>query len=180
MPKYACGIAKKRLKNGYEPAKIAAITDNFTLNGLRNNSKHAAASVKPNANSNASRTLTLPEVNGRFAVRSTCRSNSRSAKSFTTQPAERIKIVPSTNTTTNLNGGQPPAAHHNPHSVGQSNNKIPIGLSKRVNCTYKRKRSTTHPSISKITQPSARTIIARRASHFHAPPAPAHDTPPRG
>jgi hypothetical protein len=60
---------------------------------------------------------------------------------LTAQPAERISTVPSKNISTMYQAGRPAPAIHTPHNVGQSNNRIPIGLFKRVSCKYSNSRS---------------------------------------
>ena len=84
-----------------------------------------SASAAPSVS--ASRTLTRPLVTGRCAVRLTWRSKSRSATSFTQQPALRITMVPATNTTSRCQPGKPSAAIHSADSVGHSSSSQPAG-----------------------------------------------------
>jgi hypothetical protein len=73
-----------------------------------------------------------PLVSGRSAVRLTCRSKSRSAKSLIAQPAERISTVPIVKIATSDHSGFPSDASHSATSVGQSRSRLPIGLSRRI------------------------------------------------
>jgi len=77
-----------------------------------------------------------PLVTGRCAVRRTCRSNSRSATSLLQQPALRIKMVPSTNTASKCQPGQPPAASHSADRLGQSSSNQPAGRFQRIRSKY--------------------------------------------
>jgi hypothetical protein len=96
-------------------------------------STSANASVAQNAATpSASFVEILPLVSTRSRVRATWRSKSRSAKSFTAQPADRIRKVPSTNTSRTDAGGKPSAAIQSAHSVGQSSSSVPMGLSQRI------------------------------------------------
>ena len=73
-----------------------------------------------------------PEVTGRWAVRLTCLSNSRSATSLTQQPALRIRKVPNTNTPSKCQPGKPPLANHKALRVGHSSSSQPAGRLKRI------------------------------------------------
>ena len=77
--------------------------------------------------------LTSPVANGRDLVLSTSPSKFRSAKSFITHPALRMIKVPKMKIITKSSGGWPCDAIHKAVSVGQSNNKEPMGLSIRIN-----------------------------------------------
>ncbi len=96
--------------------------------------KAASASTAPTAR--ASRTPTSPVVTGRLAVRLTWRSNSRSATSLTQQPAERMRMVPATNTASRCQPGKPPAASHSALSVGHSSTSQPAGRLQRIRSRY--------------------------------------------
>ena len=80
-------------------------------------------------NSIASLEVISPVAKGLSAVRLTCLSSFWSARSFTTQPAERVSSVPSENTIRRCNDGMPPAAIQSAASVGQSNSRDPMGRS---------------------------------------------------
>ena len=76
------------------------------------------------------------------AVRSTWRSNSRSATSLTQQPALRIRTVPSTNTASRCQPGKPSAAIHSADSVGHSSSSQPAGRFQRIRSRYSARRFT--------------------------------------
>ena len=80
----------------------------------------------------ASRAVTALRANGRFCVRATWRSKSWSAQSLATQPALRIRNVPSVNRITVVSGGLPADAIQMAHRVGQSSSNVPMGLSARI------------------------------------------------
>ncbi len=73
-----------------------------------------------------------PAASGRCAVRFTCASNVRSAQSLIAQPAERIRTVPTKNTSSSDRRGLPPAAIQSADAVGHSSSSEPIGLSRRI------------------------------------------------
>ena len=56
--------------------------------------------------------------------------------SFITQPAERISIVPRENMKVSSIDGIPSLAMTRAAKVGQSSNKVPTGLSKRISMRY--------------------------------------------
>ena len=56
--------------------------------------------------------------------------------SFITQPAERISIVPRENIKVSSIDGIPSLAMTRAAKVGQSSNKVPTGLSKRISMRY--------------------------------------------
>tara|TARA_B100001109_G_scaffold227821_1_gene202691 strand:- start:590 stop:832 length:243 start_codon:yes stop_codon:yes gene_type:complete len=56
--------------------------------------------------------------------------------SFITQPAERISTVPRENMKVSSIDGIPSLAMTRAAKVGQSNNKAPTGLSKRISMRY--------------------------------------------
>ena len=84
-------------------------------------------------------------------MRATLRSMSRSHRSFTTQPAERITTAPTANSTTSRIAsttlGRPSRI---PHSPGRNSSQAPIGRSSRASSAYGRQ-----PIGSRATQPSA-------------------------
>ena len=90
------------------------------------------ASAKPAATASASHGAITRCASGRCAVRWTCGSKSRSAQSLKAQPAQRITIVPMTNTSTSAPVGSPEAAIHSAVSVGHSSSRMPMGLSRRT------------------------------------------------
>ena len=71
MPRYACGIAKKRLVNGYVPATNSATTDSSFVSVLSGRISRNATSESAAASATASHALILPDVIGRFSVRFT-------------------------------------------------------------------------------------------------------------
>src|SRR5262249_17782572 len=89
----------------------------------------------------ASRTVTFPQAKGRSRVRRTCPSKWRSAKSFMTQPAERIKKTPAIKIKNRLEDGMPAPAKHKAHKQGHNSKRMPIGLLRRIKETYWFKRS---------------------------------------
>jgi len=97
---------------------------------VHTNKKARSANTAPSAK--ASLTLKAPRVTGRWAVRLTWRSNSRSATSLKQQPAERIKIVPSTKTPSKCQPGQPPLANHKAESDGHKRRSQPAGRFQRM------------------------------------------------
>ena len=66
-----------------------------------------------------------PLVSGRWAVRSTWRSKSLSAKSLTAQPALRIRMVPAVKTASRCQPGKPCAAIHKAIRVGHKSSSQP-------------------------------------------------------
>jgi hypothetical protein len=50
-----------------------------------------------------------------------------------TQPAERVSHTPAVKMMSVPSGGTPSAASHSAHQVGQSNSRMPIGRSPRIN-----------------------------------------------
>ena len=102
----------------------------------RPNDTMASAAPRPRA----SLTDTCPVVTGRCAVRLTCLSKSRSATSFTQQPALRMRMVPSTNTMSRCQPGKPSAAIHSALSVGHRHTNQPAGRSQRMRSRYRPKR----------------------------------------
>ena len=73
-----------------------------------------------------------PDAIGRSRVRSTYGSMLRSAKSFSTHPAERMTTTPMTKIANRCWSGRPCPASHSAHNVGHSRSQIPIGLSSRI------------------------------------------------
>jgi hypothetical protein len=71
MPRYACGIAKKRFMNGYEPATNSATTDSSFVSVLSGRISRNATNDSTAAIATASHARILPEVSGRSAVRFT-------------------------------------------------------------------------------------------------------------
>jgi len=92
--------------------------------------KASKASTAPTAS--ASFTPTAPRVTGRWAVRLTWRSKSRSATSLAQQPALRMRMVPTTNTASRCQPGKPSAAIHSALSVGHSSSSQPAGRFQRI------------------------------------------------
>ena len=78
-------------------------------------------------------TLTCPLAMGRVAVRATMRSKSRSARSFTTQPAPRITRAPTPNKVMNHKLGALSEAMAVLHQHGINKSHVPIGRSARAN-----------------------------------------------
>src|SRR3989344_1651305 len=97
-----------------------------------------SASTAPRLN--ASFTDTAPVVTGLCAVRLTCLSKSRSATSFTQQPALRMRKVPSTNTTSRCQPGKPSAAIHSADNVGHRHTSQPAGRSQGIRSRESEKR----------------------------------------
>ena len=64
----------------------------------------------------------------------------RLAKSFTQQPALRMRMVPSTNTMSRCQPGKPSAAIHSALSVGHRHTSQPAGRSQRMRSRYRPKR----------------------------------------
>jgi hypothetical protein len=87
-------------------AIASATTDQATVTGLVVSTSPNAASASTAPTASASALDTAPLVTGRCAVRLTWRSNSRSATSFTQQPALRIRMVPSVNTSQQVPAGE--------------------------------------------------------------------------
>ena len=83
---------------------------------------------------------TAPRASGRLAVRRTCGSNSRSAKSLITQPAERITNVPIRKITKIRSSGRPWAEIHRAQRQGHSSSQMPIGRSSRIRRAYSTRR----------------------------------------
>mmetsp|Transcript_33908 Transcript_33908/g.79383 ORF Transcript_33908/g.79383 Transcript_33908/m.79383 type:complete len:402 (+) Transcript_33908:1753-2958(+) len=108
--------------------------------GLVVSTRPKASSASAAPSSRASLADTAPVVTGRWAVRLTWRSKSRSATSLTQQPAERISTVPSVNTASRCQPGKPSAAIHSADSVGQSSSSQPAGRSQRMSCRYRLNR----------------------------------------
>ncbi len=73
-----------------------------------------------------------PDTSGRLRVRRTLLSKFWSEMSLKQHPADLHKIAPNVNVKTILISGWPPAANHSAVSVGHSNSRVPVGLSKRV------------------------------------------------
>lgn len=71
MPRYACGIAKKRFVKGYVPATKSANTESSFVSVLSGRMSRNATSESAAASATASHALILPEVIGRSAVRFT-------------------------------------------------------------------------------------------------------------
>src|SRR5262245_30719333 len=100
--------------------------------------KASSASTAPSAS--ASFVPSAPLVTGRWAVRLTCLSKSRSATSLTAQPALRMRKVPSTNTASRCQPGKPPAAIHKAARLGHSSRYVPAGRSQRIRLRYSASR----------------------------------------
>jgi hypothetical protein len=98
-----------------------------TVSVFRVSTSPNAISIRAANNSSASTGATSPVASGRSAVRATCGSIFRSAKSLITQPAARTTIVPSTRIRKTLGSGRPSDAIHSAHNVGHSSNQMPIG-----------------------------------------------------
>ena len=123
--------------NGYEVASTTATNEKSNVNSLRKNiTKQNAITLSETKIRIASKGVTVPATIGRDLVRSTLPSISRSAKSFIAQPAERIRMTPSTNTMSTTISGEPSLASNMAHNVGHNNRKMPIGLCKRISCEY--------------------------------------------
>ncbi|MDH6591830.1 hypothetical protein M2165_001719 [Variovorax sp. TBS-050B] len=110
----------------------SAANDQYTVTRLVVSTSAKAASASTAPSSSASCTDTAPLVTGRWAVRFTWRSKSRSATSLTQQPALRIRIVPSTKTASRCQPGQPSAANQSAPSVGHSSSSQPAGRFQRI------------------------------------------------
>src|SRR5690606_1194220 len=126
-PSTNCGADTNRFANGYTTASTAPITASITVNAFSVSTSPSAISISPANSTSASPGETSPVASGRPAVRRTCGSMWRSAKSLITQPAERTMTVPSTSTTNTCSLGAPPLAIQSAQSVGQSKSQMPIG-----------------------------------------------------
>lgn len=80
----------------------------------------------------ASFTLRSPRARGRFCVRSTFLSNSRSHMSLIIQPAPRIRMLPIRKSVHSNAGTFPGDASVKPQSPGKNRSQIPIGRSMRM------------------------------------------------
>ena len=117
---------------GVSMAVAKAANDHATVTVLRVNTKPNASKANAAPTANASLTLKRPLVTGRWAVRLTCLSKSRSATSLRQQPALRIRMVPKVNTVNKCHPGKPSAATHKAVSDGHNNNSQPAGRFQRI------------------------------------------------
>src|SRR5947208_5397083 len=118
IPRNACGIAKKRLKNGYAIAIATAGIDHAIVARFVGKISTNAASASTIASTNASRGAMIFAASGRDAVRLTPASKSRSAQSLNAQPAERVSNVPMAKIATSETEGTPSAANQSADIVG--------------------------------------------------------------
>ena len=117
---------------GYTSVTASAANDQAMVTALVLSTRPKASKASTAPSHSASLTETAPLVTGRWAVRLTCRSKSRSATSLMQQPALRIKIVPSVNTVSKCQPGKPCEASHSADKVGQSSNSQPAGRFQRI------------------------------------------------
>src|SRR4051812_26943888 len=125
-----------------------------------------AASASAAPTSSASFTEMRPAVTGLWAVRFTCLSKSRSATSFTQQPALRISTVPSVNTASRCQPGNPCAAIHSALRLGHSSSSQPAGRSHRIRSSQSASRCGT--SIEAQAAQVELAVAHRRAPEVRA------------
>ncbi|KAA8490814.1 hypothetical protein FVE85_1261 [Porphyridium purpureum] len=137
-PNTACGTGTCRLARGYKPTGTNDAMPIPIVNGFMKSRIGAAAMACAAANAAACGTDTSPLATGRFLVRSTRASISRSNMSFTVQPTPRRSTDPTANEHSRpalgkLPGGATIAIDSAP---GQNKSPLPIGLSSRISLPY--------------------------------------------
>ena len=94
--------------------------------------KPAAATISTVAVPSAAGTPRTPLARGRVRVRSTRRSKDRSARSFRTTPALRMRNEPAAKTASKLQSGVPREASSSAHSVGSISRRVPDWFESRM------------------------------------------------
>eukprot|EP00962_Isochrysis_galbana_P054353 scaffold25862_cov93-Isochrysis_galbana.AAC.2 len=103
------------------------------------------------------------EARGRCFVRATCRSRSRSSRSFTVHPAPRIATAPAVKRTHSARSGGDPAgaARARLHRQGHRRSQVPMGRSHRASWPY----GTAHAGSSRFNWRGSGRRVGSVVSH---------------